>query len=65
LLGRLEDALATLDSVLQIAADEEGKDFEFIVDIESRMAGVMRLLGRNEEADEVERRLQSIREIIE
>ena len=29
------------------------------------MAGVMRLLGRNEEADEVERRLQAIREIIE
>ena len=29
------------------------------------MAGVMRLLGRGEEADEVERRLQAIREIIE
>jgi hypothetical protein len=29
------------------------------------MAGVMRLLGRVEEADEVERRLQAIREIIE
>lgn len=65
LLGKLEEGLATMDTVLQIAADEESKDFEFIVDIETRMAGVMRLLGRSEEADEIERRLQAIREIIE
>jgi tetratricopeptide (TPR) repeat protein len=65
LLGRLEDGLSTLDSVLQITADEDGKDFEFILDIESRMAAVMRQLGRISEAEEVERRLETVREILE
>ena len=65
LLGKLEEGLATLDGVLQITTEEDGKDFEFIVDIESRMAAVMRQLGRIEEADEVERRLATIREILE
>ena len=65
LLGKLEDGLATLDNVLQIVADDEPKDFEFIIDIESRMATVMRQLGRIEEADEVERRLASVREALD
>ena len=65
LLGKLEDGLATLDNVLQIVADDEPKDFEFILDIESRMASVMRQLGRIEEADEVERRLASVREALD
>jgi tetratricopeptide (TPR) repeat protein len=65
LLGKLEDGLATLDNVLQIVADDEPKDFEFILDIESRMATVMRQLGRIEEADEVERRLASVREALD
>jgi tetratricopeptide (TPR) repeat protein len=65
LLGKLEDGLATLDNVLQIVADDEPKDFEFIIDIESRMASVMRQLGRIEEADEVERRLASVREALD
>jgi hypothetical protein len=51
--------------VLQIVADDEPKDFEFIIDIESRMASVMRQLGRIEEADEVERRLASVREALD
>jgi tetratricopeptide (TPR) repeat protein len=65
LLGKLEDGLSTLDTVLQITADEEYKDFEFILDIETRMVGVMRQLGRMDEADEVERRLEAIKEILE
>jgi len=65
LLGKLEDGLATLDNVLQIVADDEPKDFEFILDIESRMATVMRQLGRIAEADEVERRLASVRESLD
>ena len=65
LLGKLEEGLATLDGVLQITADEDGKDFEFIIDIETRMASVMRQLGRIEEADEIERRLTTVREILE
>ena len=62
LLGKLDDGLATLDNVLQIAADEDAKDFEFLIEIESRMATVMRQLGRIEDADEIDRRLTSVRE---
>ena len=64
LLGKLEDGLATLDGVLQIIAEDEPKDFEFILDIETRMVVVMRALGRIEEADEVERRLVAVREAL-
>jgi tetratricopeptide (TPR) repeat protein len=62
LLGKLDEGLNTLDGVLQIIADDEPKDFEFIVDIESRMAEVMRALGRVDEAAEVERRLTTVRD---
>lgn len=62
LLEKLEDGLATLDNVLQIVADDEPKDFDFILDIEGRMSTVMRQLGRIEEADEIDRRLASVRE---
>jgi hypothetical protein len=64
LLGKLEDGLATLDGVLQIIAEDEPKDFEFILDIETRMVVVMRALGRIEEANEVERRLVAVREAL-
>lgn len=64
LIGKLEDGLSTLDGVLQIVAEDEPKDFEFILDIEDRMVAVMRQLGRMEEADEVERRLSSVREAL-
>jgi tetratricopeptide (TPR) repeat protein len=62
LLGKLDDGLNTLDGVLQIIAEDEPKDFEFIVDIESRMADVMRALGRIDEAAEIERRLTTVRD---
>jgi tetratricopeptide (TPR) repeat protein len=65
LLNKLEDGLASLDNVLQIVADDEPKDFEFIMDIEVRMSAVMRQLGRMEEADEVDRRLASVREVMD
>jgi tetratricopeptide (TPR) repeat protein len=64
LLGKLEDGLATLDNVLQVSAEDDAKDFEFIIEIESQMAVVMRQLGRIEEADEVERRLASVKEAL-
>lgn len=64
LLGKLEDGLSTLDNVLQITADEDAKDFEFIIEIESKMAQVMRQLGRIDEANEVERRLASVKEAL-
>jgi tetratricopeptide (TPR) repeat protein len=64
LLGKLEDGLSTLDGVLQIVAEDEPKDFEFILDIEDRMVAVMKELGRTDEAAEIERRLASVREAL-
>ncbi len=64
LLGKLEDGLATLEVVLQNATDDDPKDFELIVDIETRMASVMRSLGRITEADEVLRRLNAVSEVL-
>ena len=51
-------------AIIQIIAEDEPKDFDFILDIEDRMVVVMRQLGRMEEADEVERRLASVREAL-
>jgi tetratricopeptide (TPR) repeat protein len=64
ILGRLDEGLSTLDQVLQYATDEEPKDFDQIVDIETRMASVMKSLGRMDEADEIVRRLASVSEIL-
>ena len=64
LLGKLEDGLATLDRVLQTSTDEDPRDFEFIIDVETRMASVMRTLGRIEEADEIVRRLASVSDLL-
>jgi len=64
LLENYEEGLSTLDQVLTVATDEDPKDFEFIVDIETSMAAVMRILGRNTEAEEIDRRLISVREAL-
>ena len=65
LCGRTSEGLETLERVLDIATEAEWKDFEFIVDIEKKIAGVLRTLNRGAEADEIERRLTSITEVIE
>ena len=64
LLEDYEEALATLDQVLTTASDEEPRDFEFIVDIESQIASILRKTDRVEEAVEIERRLSSVRSIL-
>ncbi|MGI9225990.1 MAG: tetratricopeptide repeat protein, partial [Candidatus Nanopelagicaceae bacterium] len=64
LLEDYEEALATLDQVLTTASDEEPRDFEFIVDIESQIASILRKVNREEEAIEIERRLSSVRAIL-
>jgi len=51
--------------VLDTATESEWKDFEFIVEVEKKIAGVLRLLGRATEADEIERRLTAITEVIQ
>ena len=64
LLGEFDEALETLDQVLTTASEEEPRDFEFIVDIESQIASILRKLDRVEEAVEIERRLSSVRAIL-
>ncbi len=60
-----EKGLNTLERVLDIATDGDSKDFDFILEIERRIAGVLIKLGRTEEADEITRRLTSISEVME
>jgi tetratricopeptide (TPR) repeat protein len=65
LCGMPEEGLVTLQKVLDITTDSEWKDFEFIVEIEKNIAGVLRILNRHVEADEIERRIASVIEVIE
>jgi tetratricopeptide (TPR) repeat protein len=65
LLDRLNEGLNTLEQVLQTATDEDPRDFELIVDVETRMASVMRAQGRIAEADEIIRRLATVSEVLE
>ena len=62
--GQGEEGLNTLDRVLEIATDNENKDFEFILEIEGRMADVLHSLGREDEADEIRRRIIAVEEVI-
>ena len=63
--GEVDEGLSTLERVLDTAAEAEQKDFEFIVSIERRIASVLHTLGRSEEAVEIERRINSIAEILD
>ena len=65
LIGDDEAGLASLERVLDVATDTEPRDFEFIVDIERRIANVLRKLRREGEAIEIERRLSSVADIVE
>jgi tetratricopeptide (TPR) repeat protein len=64
-LEKFDDGLATLENVLAIVSEDEPKDFEFILDIETRISKIMRMQGRNDEANEIERRLKSVQEALE
>lgn len=64
LLEKFDDALVTLEEVLSIVSEDEPKDFEFIVDLETRIAKIIRMQGRNDEADEIERRLKAVQEAL-
>ena len=65
LLSRLDDGLSTLEQVLQIATDEEPRDFDLLVDVETRMASVMRSQGRISEAEEILRRLATVSAVLD
>ena len=65
MVGAEEDGLDTLERVLETTAENEWKDFEFIIEIERRISDVLRSLGRVDEADEIDRRIASVTEVIE
>jgi len=65
LQGQDIEGLASLERVLETATDNEPRDFEFILEIERRIASVLRKLNRNEEAEEIERRLEAVAEVVE
>jgi len=62
--GLGEDGLNTLDRVLEIATDNDTKDFEFILEIEGRMADFIISLGLEDEAEEIRRRIKAVEEVI-
>ena len=65
LLEKFDDGLASLEQVLSVVSEDDPKDFEFIIDVESRIAKIARMQGRIDEADEIERRLKSVQEVLE
>ena len=64
-LGQFEEALMTLENVLESVTESEFKDFEFIIDIERKIALVLRKLDRVNEAEEIVRRLDAVTEVID
>ncbi len=64
-IGKADEGLATLERVLDISTEgSENKDFEFIVEIEERIAAVLRSLGRIPEAEEIDRRIATVNEVL-
>ncbi len=62
--GDSEAGLASLEKVLDVVAESDPKDFEFIVEIERRIATILRTLKRDLEAQEIERRVSSVEDVI-
>ena len=60
-----EEALMTLENVLENVTESEFKDFEFIIDIERKISITLTKLGRLDEAEEIARRLDAVVEVID
>ena len=60
-----EEGLMSLENVLETVTESEFKDFEFIIDIERKIAFVLRKLNRVSEAEEIERRLDAVTDVID
>ena len=54
----------TLENVLESVTEAEYKDFEFIIDIERKIALSLTKLERVDEANEIIRRLDAVTEVI-
>jgi len=63
--GYYEEALMTLENVLESVTESEFKDFEFIIDIERKIALTLNKLERVDEANEIIRRLDAVTEVID
>jgi tetratricopeptide (TPR) repeat protein len=63
--GHYEEALMSLENVLESVTESEFKDFEFILDIERKIALTLSKLGRVDEANEIIRRLDAVTEVID
>jgi tetratricopeptide (TPR) repeat protein len=63
--GADEEGLMSLENVLETVTESEFKDFEFIIDIERKIALVLRRLDRVDEAQEIERRLDAVTDVID
>ena len=61
----ITNELSAEQSLIKDMQKEFGKDFELIIDIETRMSTVLRGLGRMDEANEIDRRLIAVREAME
>jgi hypothetical protein len=55
----------TFENVLESVTEAEFKDFEFIIDIERKISLTLRKLDRNDEADEISRRVDAVAEVID
>ena len=55
----------TFENVLESVTEAEFKDFEFIIDIERKISLTLRRLDRNDEADEISRRVDAVAEVID
>jgi hypothetical protein len=55
----------TLENVLESVTEAEYKDFEFIIDIERKIALSLTKLERVDEANEIIRRLDAVTEVID
>ena len=55
----------TFENVLESVTEAEFKDFEFIIDIERKISLTLRKLDRNDEANEISRRVDAVAEVID
>ena len=66
-LGNLADAETHFDDAyrLSVQCDASDMEWDFIIKVQSELSKLYRLQGRGEEADVVDDRIQSVREVIE
>ena len=50
--------------MLDTVAESEQKDFEFILEIEEEISKTLKNIGEFSQAEEIDRRLKAVREII-